>query len=510
MYLKTTFFITFFVLLISQKIYSQAEIREAFLKKQISRNEFNADQINSISSLLKERHYKQKTDFVKQQNIETTEVVESVLYVLANGDRFKESYNYDDDVNITSYQNELWDGTQWTNYVRFMLQYNSDGNRISNFKEVWDSTQWAADFREVREYDLNGNKTCVISEVMDGTQWVTESQENYQYDPNGNLIFAEIDMLFYKFHIFYEYNTNEEIYRVQQVLSMEDVILLNTRSTYFFNSNKNVIKKTTENMINDQWVITEQVTYERDSNFNLVLELSQGWSEEDSLWINSTRYYYEYDQNENNILTFNEKWNNNDSLWVSNNRHTYEYDLNGKMTSDLWENKDSTDWSNYSNYTYEYDEIGNFISGAYNKWIDGSWMPSNGNFAFHDPRDNEQYFYYTGCQIEEVSYNNITGIAEDFPIMSEYYLSQNYPNPFNPSTVIRYGIPSPADYQPSEHVTLRIYDILGNEIATLVDQKQSAGYYEYTWKASEVSSGIYFYVLNTDSFREIKKMILLK
>ena len=110
-----------------------------------------------------------------------------------------------------------------------------------------------------------------------------------------------------------------------------------------------------------------------------------------------------------------------------------------------------------------------------------------------------------------------TGINELNGIPTEYVLSQNYPNPFNPSTVIRYGIPCKSEWHSDLHVTLKIYDILGNEIATLVNEQQSPGYYERTWNLSDrqagaanVSSGIYFYVLRVDNFMESRKMLLIK
>lgn len=106
-----------------------------------------------------------------------------------------------------------------------------------------------------------------------------------------------------------------------------------------------------------------------------------------------------------------------------------------------------------------------------------------------------------------------TRIDNPNEIPSEFILSQNYPNPFNPSTVIRYGIPSSVGTGhavSSTNVTLKIYDILGNLTATLQDGSQSPGYYERTWNAGNLSSGIYFYLLEAGSFREIKKMILLK
>jgi len=83
-------------------------------------------------------------------------------------------------------------------------------------------------------------------------------------------------------------------------------------------------------------------------------------------------------------------------------------------------------------------------------------------------------------------------------------LLQNYPNPFNPTTTIRYALPS------SSHVKVTIHDILGREIATLVNEEQSAGWKEVQWNAKEVSSGIYFYKLQVDNFVETKKMLVVK
>lgn len=85
-----------------------------------------------------------------------------------------------------------------------------------------------------------------------------------------------------------------------------------------------------------------------------------------------------------------------------------------------------------------------------------------------------------------------------------YKLAQNYPNPFNPSTQISYSIPN------SEQVSLKIYDVLGNEVAILEDGVQSAGTYTVSFDASKLSSGIYFYTLKAGNFVETKKMILMK
>jgi hypothetical protein len=87
---------------------------------------------------------------------------------------------------------------------------------------------------------------------------------------------------------------------------------------------------------------------------------------------------------------------------------------------------------------------------------------------------------------------------------STYLLQQNYPNPFNPSTTISFSIPT------SEFVTLKVYDVLGREIATLVNENLSAGSYSYNFDASNLTSGVYFYKLQAGKYSETKKMLLSK
>ena len=95
---------------------------------------------------------------------------------------------------------------------------------------------------------------------------------------------------------------------------------------------------------------------------------------------------------------------------------------------------------------------------------------------------------------------------------SKYSLEQNYPNPFNPSTTIRYSIPNVIENQAKQTqlVTLKVFDILGNEVATLVNEEKPAGSYEVKFDAAGLSSGIYFYKLQAGSLVENKKMILMK
>jgi photosystem II stability/assembly factor-like uncharacterized protein/subtilisin-like proprotein convertase family protein len=107
-----------------------------------------------------------------------------------------------------------------------------------------------------------------------------------------------------------------------------------------------------------------------------------------------------------------------------------------------------------------------------------------------------------------LTYQIISGITGNTEIPSKYQLSQNYPNPFNPVTKIKFSIPGGAGRDLS--VKLRIYDILGRQIATLINQQMIPGSYIVEWNAGNFSSGVYFYRLETEAYIETKKMVLVK
>ncbi len=126
-----------------------------------------------------------------------------------------------------------------------------------------------------------------------------------------------------------------------------------------------------------------------------------------------------------------------------------------------------------------------------------------------------------GTLIGDIGFDNIMGLAynagnvssvndaEQLPIV--FSLEQNYPNPFNPSTKIKYSIPASVNIDGGNVlVQLKVYNILGKEIATLVNEQQSVGTYEITFNAVGLPSGVYFYRIQAGSFVETKKMILMK
>ena len=136
-------------------------------------------------------------------------------------------------------------------------------------------------------------------------------------------------------------------------------------------------------------------------------------------------------------------------------------------------------------------------------WIVEGMIPSTYvdlSFIGLDP------FYIPGLvtELDTVVFDTTTFVSKELFNPNKITLSQNYPNPFNPSTKISWQSPV------SGHQTLKIYDVLGNEVATLVDEYKPAGTYEVECNASGLPSGVYFYQLKTDGFVETKKMILMK
>jgi hypothetical protein len=145
------------------------------------------------------------------------------------------------------------------------------------------------------------------------------------------------------------------------------------------------------------------------------------------------------------------------------------------------------------------------------EWVAVGFIEGHGNsnspkqYLFTDKNLNGgSRFSYRLKQIDNDGRFAYTNVVEVMLIPTIFELAQNYPNPFNPATIIRYQLPE------SSKVTLKIYDILGNEVITLLNEDKEAGIYEVIFNASNYSSGVYFYRIQAGSFVETKKMVLLK
>jgi len=128
------------------------------------------------------------------------------------------------------------------------------------------------------------------------------------------------------------------------------------------------------------------------------------------------------------------------------------------------------------------------------------WVEEDRSFGIHNPAFTVGILK---AAIEEVGgVVNVSDTEGNLPV--EYSLAQNYPNPFNPSTTIEYSLPEQTD------VSIKIYDVLGNELEVLFSGNESAGTHSLNWNASNYASGIYFYKMSAGSFNQVNKMLLVK
>ena len=190
---------------------------------------------------------------------------------------------------------------------------------------------------------------------------------------------------------------------------------------------------------------------------------------------------------------------------------------------------------NYGYYTVQADSSTHFgieQIQSLQGWRSVFKMPVQVQFKFTDGSDtlitvwndqiNQEYQFHFSKDILTIVFDPdnwilkqktyITDVSDNFDanLPIKFSLSQNYPNPFNPYTIIKYSVASKENLRSTTLVQLKVYDILGNEIAVLVNDEKQAGNFQVEFDASQMPSGIYFYRLNAGSFTQTKKMILLK
>ncbi|HSL87797.1 MAG TPA: T9SS type A sorting domain-containing protein [Ignavibacteriaceae bacterium] len=347
-------------------------------------------------------------------------------------------------------QNEDWMKNSWT-----VFEYDSLINRILWTRYLWSNNTW----RNFDRWYYKFTGSVLDSSVYQSWSAMWENKEKYiyDYDSTGNL----------NTRVFQNWNNNWEN---------------DARLKYKYFPDDNLESDTLQIWEStNQWSSRFYTDYRYSINNLLVEELTRKWNGVN--WDVASKTIYTYDQYGNRIERISQQFINGD--WVNTTRDStiYENNLIKEFINQVWENE----WIFLFKSVYSYNIYYEITEILVNSWQSNNWTPSL----------KYNFFYVPITEIKHEPYSRFS-----------FLLNQNYPNPFNPSTVIRYQVPE------AGFVTLKVYDILGKEVATLVNEEKIAGSYEVEFYPEsgirKLGSGIYFYQLKAGDFIETKKMILLR
>lgn len=429
----------------------------------------------------------------------------------------KMTYTYDaNGNNLITYQEE-WGGEDWENYLLSTITYYPDS--VTNFYQQWNGQAWDNMRLYTSNLDINGNATRYIVQDWNGQAWVNLSRVLWTYDINGNhesylSQFWEEQTWINNYYFTYIYNmdgyllnsishhswngidweevekriwTHDESYNLINVLmqDLEDNIWVdNYQINYTYDSNGNRLTKFNQFWDGSVWVNTSsKETYTYDSNGNLLTHIYQEWNGED--WANYRLYTYTYDTNGNQLTFLEQEWDG--TYWVGNSRRAYTYDSNGNLITFLIEHWNDSIWEGHRQWNYTYDTNGNELTFLEQEWNGATWQ---------------------NYKRAEKSWE-VLSVVNNHLIPESFIMHQNFPNPFNPFTTLQYNLPE------NSLVNITIYDMMGREVRTLVNQVEDAGYRSIIWDATNkygkpVSAGIYLYQIQAGEYIQTKKMILLK
>ena len=360
---------------------------------------------------------------------------------------------------------QAWRDSVWVNKFKKVKTYNDNGYLSQKDSYKYRDDQWSLKGMTVFENNDNGDPETTTRQAYRNDAWINRYRTNFSYN-DGGLLMSKV-----------EQKWRQDVWRNKKetALTYEGDLCV-TKTISKWRDSTWVDRAVQELSYNNSGDRTEKVTYR--------------WRDSDSTWTPRHRVIYSY--NDNAALSEKLVYMWTDSTWVDKARASVGYDDNQNPAQVLLEKKDSTDaWVNVSLRENTYSDNGLLTETVRSKWRDENWLP----------RKRYEYNYSTDREVLSA------GAPAALP--KKIVLSQAYPNPFNPVTTIRYDLPLGTD------VHLVVFDILGREVKTLVNEKQEAGFKSVKWNGRNdmgqtVSAGMYFYRIHAGSFSKVQKMVLLK
>ncbi|MFZ1976736.1 MAG: T9SS type A sorting domain-containing protein [Bacteroidota bacterium] len=436
-------------------------------------NTFSKEKIASIQKISTLFNKKNVFGIAPHKNIATAAnsqvylidtAIEYTLTQLIKTDTVMFNYSYNDTGLVTSALAKLLQNGQWTNYTLEKMSWDASKLTLTMLGEFWENGQWTDSTLEIITMNTFTNVSTAhpltgLTMKWQNGHWADSTSGTWTYDASGNNLTETWEILQNGQWTFYY------------------------SESYTYDQNGNQLTAL-QQYLNGQLTDSSLTTYTYDASGH---ELTDLYAERDSgQWNNLTLDTYTYNQKGNRIKDLYAYWTNNQ--WIT---------------------------ANYDTLTYVYDANRNIISftaaaefQAYPLTPGSALSPTNYSITVADlpnPKSLVGNFNGYNMTISYVLTNITTSVsANKSNIPQTFSLSQNYPNPFNPSTTISFNIPS------KSYVSLKIFDMLGREVATIVSGEMPAGSYTSQWNAAKMSSGIYFYRLEAGTFIQTKKLILLK
>ncbi len=358
---------------------------------------------------------------------------------------------------------QAWRDSAWVNKAKKVKTYDDNGYLSQKDSYKYRDGEWSLKGMTVFENNENGDPATTTNQAYRNDAWRNRYRINFSYN-DGGLLMSKV-----------EQKWRQDLWRNRKgtALEYEGELCVNRTISKWHDSTW-VDRAVQELSYNDAGDRTEKVTYK--------------WR--DSTWTPKHRVIYSYNDNAALSGKLFYKWT--DSAWVDKARASVGYDDNQIPVQVLLEKKDSTDaWVNVSLRENTYSDNGLLTEKVQSKWRDENWLP----------RKRYEYNYSTD--------RGVLSAGAPAALPKKIVLSQAYPNPFNPATTISYRLLD------ANHVRVDIYDMVGNKVCTLVNQRQDAGTRSILWNAindrgQPVAAGVYLYTVQAGGDWISKKMVLLK
>lgn len=397
---------------------------------------------------------------------------------------YKRSYTYDGNNSLIELLYQTWDGFDWANCEKNSYTYDENNIQTETLREIWNVSSWVNFKKFSYLRDGSNNLTERIEQTWNGSEWLNVKKYSYSYDGNNNL----------KEWIWQDWGGSDWV-NTDKISGTFDGHNNNTESLW-------------QTWGGSDWLNVTKYSSTWDGNYNLIERVEQAWDGSD--WVNVQKDSYMHDGNNNLTGWLYQIWWDG-TFWMNAQQNFYTYDLNNNLIEDLGQWWDGSDWWNVNKVSYAFDINNNKIEEIYQSGIGNLYNQNRQLFAYDGNNNPTNVIWqdWDGSDWVDVTmysstYIPVTGVHEILSATNFFTLSNNYPNPFNPSTKISWQAPV------SSWQTLKVYDVLGCAVATLVDDYKTAGNYEIEFDASNLTSGTYFYQFTAGSFIETKKMILLK